>query len=196
MPTLGGRALAALASAALASAALATGLPARADAATLYDFAWSGNSFSAMGSLVLAESVGVGDSFTTSDVLEFDLDLFDGSAAVASLQFPPFEGFDTITGTRHESTLSITDLVVGESGGLFGCTAGDCLSGEVFFDTAATPGASVDFGSTEAARASFVFTEIPEPAGSLPIAAALLALGALRARATAAGGASSTARPA
>lgn len=170
---------------AVAVAALVVGAPtlarAQVGAATLYDFAWSGNSFSATGSLSLDAAVGVGDSFTEADVLDFELMLFDGASLVATLAFPPFEGFDTIRGTRTESGLDMTDLVVGDAGVQFGCTAGDCLSGEVFFETAATPGATVDFGSEVAARASFVFTEVPEPGLPASGAVALAALVALHA---------------
>lgn len=166
---------------AAALAALVAGGPSLAGAATLYDFAWSADSYSATGSLTLDDAVGIGDPFTEADVLDFELALFDGGSQLAMLAFPPFEGFDTIRGTRADATLSITDLVVGDDGVQFGCTAGDCLSGELFFDTPATRGVTVDFGSPAAARASFVFTEAPEPELSASGAAALAALVALRA---------------
>jgi hypothetical protein len=162
--------------------AIVAGLGPVASAGILYDFAWSGNSFSASGTLELDDTVGIGSPFTTGDVLAFELELFDGAAPVASLAFPPFDlPFDTIEGTRNESTLSITDLVVSDFGTLFGCTGGDCLSGVVFFATPSTPGAEVDFGSIEAARASFVFTELPEPDVSGSLGVALGALAGLRA---------------
>jgi len=154
-------------------------LGAPAGAATLYDFVWSGNAFSATGSLALDDAIGVGDPFTEADVLDFELALVTGGSVVATLAFPPFEGFDTIRGTRSGAGLSIRDLVVGDGIALFGCNAGDCLSGEMFFDTPATPGGLVDFGSAEAARASFVFTEVPAPGLPASGAAALAALAAL-----------------
>ena len=161
---------------------MAVGFAHAVRAGTLYAFGWSGNSFSATGTLELDDAVGIGSPFTTGDVLAFELELFDGAAPVASLAFPPFDlPFDTIEGTRNESTLSITDLVVSDFGILFGCTAGDCLSGVVFFATPSTPGAEVDFGSIEAARASFVFTELPEPDVSGSLGVALGALAGLRA---------------
>lgn len=155
-------------------------LGAPAGAATFYDFAWSGNSWSATGSLALDDAVGVGDPFTEADVLDFDLALAAGGSVVATLAFPPFEGFDAIRGTRTGPGLSITDLVVGDGIVLLGCNAGNCLSGEVFFETPETPGGLVDFGSAEAARASFVFTEVPAPGLPASGAAALAALAALR----------------
>ena len=162
--------------------AIVAGLGPVASAGIFYDFAWSGNSFSASGTLELDDTVGVGTPFTTGDVLAFELELFDGAVPVGSLAFPPFGlPFDTIEGTRTASTLSITDLVVSESGILFGCDAGDCLSGAVFFSTPSTPDALVDFGSIEAARASFVFTEAPEPDVSRSVGIVLGALAGLRA---------------
>jgi hypothetical protein len=153
-----------------------------ASAAMLYAFAWSGNSFSATGTLELDDTIGIGAPFDTSDVLAFELDLFDGAVPVASLQFPPFDlPFDTIEGTRNASSLSIDDLVVSGFAILFGCNASDCLSGEVVFGTPSTPGGLVDFGSTPAARASFVFTEIPEPGATMSVGIVLVALAALRA---------------
>lgn len=156
-------------------------LPTGSTAATLYDFDWSGNSYSATGTMVLDGSIGVGEPFTTTDVLAFELELFDGAVSVASLQFPPFDlPFHTIVGTRNASDLSIDDLVVSDFGILFGCTAGDCLSGAVFFSTPSTPGVEVDFGSIEAARASFVFTEAPEPEAMASAGVVLAALAGLR----------------
>jgi outer membrane lipoprotein SlyB len=152
--------------------------------ATFYSFSWNGNSFSATGTLELAGSIDVGEDFQTTDVLEFGLDLFDGGTPVASLHFPPFDlPFDTIKGTRNASSLAIEDLVVSGFAVLFGCSAGDCLSGEVFFETPATQNGLVDFGSIFAARASFVFTETaPEPGVTASFALVALALALLRAR--------------
>jgi hypothetical protein len=159
---------------------IAVGFGPAAGAATLYAFAWSGNSFSATGTLELDDAVGIGAPFETSDVLAFELDLFNGAAPVATLQFPPFDlPFDTIEGTRNAASLSIDDFIVSGFAILFGCNAGDCLSGEVAFGTPSTPGALVDFGSPPAARASFVFTEIPEPGATMSAAVVLVALAGL-----------------
>lgn len=161
---------------------IAVALPLAAGAATFYDFTWSGNSFSAAGTLELDDSVGVGAPFTIADVLAFELELRDGGVPVASLAFPPFDlGFHTIEGTREASSLSIDDLIVSDFAILFGCEGSDCLSSVVYFDTPATPGATVDFGSIAAARASFVFTEVPEPGAAGALAASGATLAALRA---------------
>lgn len=149
--------------------------------ATFYDFSWSGNSFSATGILELDDAIDVGEDFALGDVVSFELELFDGASSVASLSFPPFDPpFHTIEGTRNASSLSIDDLIVSGFAILFGCEAGDCLSGVVWFDTPATNDAQVDFGSTPAARASFVFTETPEPGATLASTMAVAALAALR----------------
>jgi hypothetical protein len=149
-----------------------------ASAATFYDFMWSdGGSLSATGFLALDDAVGVGDPFDTSDVLEFDLELFEGGISQGTGEFPPFDpDFHALEGTRGVSGLSIVDLYVSVPFGIrFGCEAGDCLSGRVFFEATV-----VDFGSTAAARASFVFTEVPEPGVEGSIAAALAALAVMR----------------
>jgi hypothetical protein len=161
---------------ALAGAALFTQ---SAGAATLYDFGWSdGGSLSATGSLTLHDSVGVGAPFDKDDVLAFDLELFDGAVTQGTGHFPPFDPvFHALEGTRSASGLAIVDLYVSVPFGIrFGCDAGDCLSGSVYFNAG-----TVDFGSTAAARASFVFTEVPEPGAEASIATALMALAVLRA---------------
>ena len=153
---------------------------AQSASATLYDFMWSGNSFSATGTLELSNAVGIGASFDKSDVLSFQVELFDGAVSVAMDSFPPFDDFDALKGTRNPSSLSINDLIVSEPGIFFGCDAGDCLSGRVAFGTPSTSGAKVDFGSIAAARASFVFTEVPEPGAESLLAAALVTIAGLR----------------
>ena len=151
-----------------------------ASAGILYDFSWGFDSLSATGTMELNSSVGIGESFDISDVLAIDLELFDGGVSVQTIASPPDEfdpPFDTIKGTRNASNLSMIDFVL-SFGPLFGCTAGDCLSGEVFF-----PGVPpVDFGSITAARESFVLTELPEPGTELLLPVAVLSLAAVRRR--------------
>ena len=67
-------------------------------------------------------------------------------------------------------TVAITALSIGSA------SAGDCLSGRVDFEAE-----KVNFGSTAAAQASFVFTETPEPGSAASIATALAAIAAMRA---------------
>jgi hypothetical protein len=150
-----------------------------ATAATFYQFSWSdGGSLSATGSLALDDGVGVGDPFDKDDVLVFDLELFEGAISQGTADFPPFDPvFHALKGTRSGSGLDIVDLYVSVPFGIrFGCTAGDCLSGEVYFNVM-----TVDFGSTPAARASFVFTEAPDPGAGLSAVMALVALVGMRA---------------
>lgn len=170
-----GRVRRALALAALVLAGTAHSSPS-AGAATLFDFDWSdGGTLSATGSLVLHDSVGVGQPFDASDVLAFDLELFEDSVSQGTGSFPPFDPvFHALEGTRSAAGLEIVDLYVSVPFGIrLGCEAGDCLSGSVFF-----VGQTIDFGSTAAARASFVFTAVPEAGARGSILAALLAVGA------------------
>jgi len=148
-------------------------------AATLYDFTWSdGDSLSAIGSLILGDSVGVGDPFDVGDVISFDLELFDGAVSQGTGAFPPFDPvFHALEGTRAASSLAIVDFYVSVPFGIrLGCDAEDCLSGGVFFLAM-----NVDFGSIAAARGSFVFTEIPEPGAVAAMLAAMVAILGLRA---------------
>jgi hypothetical protein len=151
-----------------------------ASAATFYDFSWTdGGSLSATGFLSLDDSVGVGEPFDKGDVLAFDLELFDGAVSRGTGHFPPFNPtFHALKGTRAAASLAIVDLYVSTpSIPQFGCDAGDCLGGAVFFEQT-----TVDFGSTAAARASFVFTQTtPEPGAALSLVAALVALVGMRA---------------
>jgi hypothetical protein len=145
-----------------------------ATAATLFDFHWSdGASRSATGSLVLDDSVGVGDPFDKDDVIAFDVELVDGTTSAGTGHFPPFDpDFHALMGTRSASALNVTDLYVSVPFGIrFGCDVGDCLSGRVYFNAA-----TVEFGTIPAARASFEFVEVPEPGAETSIAAALAVL--------------------
>src|SRR5215468_7341082 len=106
-------------------------------AATFYAFTWSdGGSRSATGSLALDDSVGVGQPFDKDDVLDFDLELFDGAVSQGAGHFPPFDPvFHALKGTRAAASLAIVDLYVSSPSILqFGCDAGDCLGGAVFFE--------------------------------------------------------------
>src|SRR5262245_13202425 len=104
----GGRVRRALA---LLCAALAAG---SASAATFYDFSWSdGGSLSATGFLALNDSVGVGQPFDKDDVLDFDIEIFDGAVSHGTGHFPPFNpAFHALEGTRAAASLAITDLYV------------------------------------------------------------------------------------
>lgn len=164
-----------------AAVALAALLAPSAGAGTLYDFAWSGNSYSASGSMELSSSVGLGDSFTSSDVLDLQVELFDGATSVGTIGSADFvAGSDVLEGTRTAPTLSITDVYLTAFGTTLGCDAVGCFLGLVQFHTPSTPNATVDFGTTEAARASFVFTEVPEPRLAASLALAGLTLATLR----------------
>ena len=139
----------------------------------IYDFSWSGGeSFTASGTLLLSDSVGVEDPFDLGDVVSFEIELFDDGSSVGAGTFPPFdEVFHALDGTRKASSLSINDLIVTVPFGItFGCDVGDCLSGRVAFESFGT---TVDFGSRQAAQESFVFTEVPEPGRGGLLAAAL-----------------------
>ena len=50
--------------------------------ARMYDFSWSGNSFSATGTMELSNAIGVGESFDATDVLALEVELFDGAVSV------------------------------------------------------------------------------------------------------------------
>lgn len=159
---------------------LACFLAPAARAGTFYDFSWSFAPYSASGTMELSSSIDVGDSFHITDVLMIDVELFDGGVSVDRITSPPIvfnPPFDEIKGTRNATDLAMIDFLISNDH-LFGCTAGDCLSGEVFFPTA--PSGTVDFGSIQAARESFVFTQVPEPADVWALAAAGVALAGLR----------------
>ena len=148
----------------------------------IYDFSWSGGqSFTASGTLLLSDSVGVGSPFELADVVSFQLELFDGGSSVGTGSFPPFdETFHALEGTRQASSLDINDLIVTVPFGItFGCDAGDCLSGRVAFESFAT---TVDFGSRQAAQESFVFSEVPAPGRGVLLAAALATMAVIRPR--------------
>jgi hypothetical protein len=152
-----------------------------AGAATLYDFDWSGGeAYSATGSVVLSGAVGVGDPFDAGDVVALDVELFDGAASVGTIGFADLQGGDILEGTRNASTLSITDIYLTAFAVSFGCNGPGCLFGLVQFHTPSTGSSNVDFGTAEAAQASFHFTEVPEPAADAALALALLTLRALR----------------
>jgi hypothetical protein len=85
-----------------------------------------------------------------------------------------------LEGTRKASSLSITDIYLTAFAISFGCNAPECLFGLVQFHTPSTGSSNVDFGSAEAAQASFRFTEVPEPAAEAALALVLLTLGLLR----------------
>jgi len=154
-----------------------TALFAQSADATSYDFSWSGDSFSATGIMELSDAIGVGDPFDSGDVLALKIDLFDGGVFVGMVGFPS-QSFDVLEGTRNESSLSITDLlldVVGPGATLFGCEAPGCLFGRVLFQTPSTLSGQVEFGTTMAAQESFVFT-VPEPSPQLLQALALFSI--------------------
>ncbi len=157
---------------------------AQSASATLYDFSWSGNSFSATGTMELSNLIGVGESFDAADVLALEVELFDGAVSVAMVDFP-FSAGETLEGTRNASSLSIIDLFFGISAAgsnNFGCEAVGCLFGTVLFRTPSTPSGQVEFGSTAAARESFVFTQVPEPGTQLLQALALVTIAGMRSR--------------
>jgi hypothetical protein len=161
--------------AALAALCLAPG----ARAGILYDFSFSFEQYSASGTLVLSDTVGVGEEFSSEDVELYELELFNDSSSVGAAEFPPFEGFGVVEGTRNASSLSMSDLVVSEPFGIiFGCTASDCLfTGEIFFTSA--PGGRLEIGTPQAALDSFVFIEVPEPNATALFAAALTTVAGL-----------------
>jgi hypothetical protein len=169
-------------SARAAAVALAAFLAPNAGAATLYDFDWSGGaSFSASGTMELSSAIGIGDPFSSGDVLGLDVELFDGATSVGTIDYAAFQdGGDTLEGIRNASSLSILDIYIASFGVTLGCDAVGCAFGLVQFYTPSTPLATVDFGSTEAARASFVFTEVPEPGGAPSLALALLTIAGMR----------------
>ncbi len=151
--------------------------------ATMYNFSWSGDSFSASGTMVLSNAIGVGDPFDSADVLTLEIDLFDDGVFVGMVNFPS-QIFDILEGTRNASSLSITDLlldVAAAGSTLFGCEAPGCLFGRVLFQTPSTRSGQVEFGSTMAAQESFVFT-VPEPATQLLQALALVSIAGMRSR--------------
>lgn len=153
---------------------------AQSASATMYNFSWSGNSFSATGTMELSNVIGVGESFDAADVLALEVELFDAAVSVAMVDFPS----PTLEGTRNASSLSITDLlldVAAAGSTLFGCEAPGCLFGRVLFQTPSTPSGQVEFGSTMAAQESFVFT-VPEPATQLLQALALVSIAGMRSR--------------
>ena len=151
-----------------------------ARAGILYDFSFSFEQYSASGQLVMSDAVGVGEEFDFNDVESFDLDFFVSGGPVGSSSYPPWPGFDVVVGTRNASSLAMMDLSVSDIDNWFGCRGGDCLfEGEVVFPTAPM---DLVLGSPQAARDSFVFTELPEPGSGLMIAAALATLVALRSR--------------
>jgi hypothetical protein len=166
----------------MAAVAMAACLAQGAGAATLYDFDWSGGaSFSASGTMELGSAIGIGDPFGSDDVLALDVELFDGATSVGTIDYASFQqGGDTLEGTRNASSLSILDLYLTSFGVTLGCEAVGCLFGGVQFFTPSTPGAVVEFGSTEAARASFVFTQVPEPGVEWSLVLALLAIAGMR----------------
>ena len=145
-----------------------------------YEFGWSFPPYSGSGLLVLSDSIGVGQDFVLDDIESIEIDLFDGDTVVASQTSPPepFDPpFDVIKGTREAGSLSMLEFAIGLPSfpGFFGCNDTNCFSGEVRF-----PGVGdLDFGSPEAARASFVLTELPEPGAGLSLAAMGLGLAAL-----------------
>lgn len=154
-----------------------------AHAGTHYDFAWSAETFSATGTLELSSSVGVGDPFDPSDVLALDVELFDAATFVGKIDFLDFSaGGDALAGTRDPSSLVIEDLFLDSASVGFGCASIGCASGVVVFETTQTPAGSVDFGSAGTARASFVFTEVPEVDGQAWIALAAISALCVRAR--------------
>jgi hypothetical protein len=164
-----------------AAVALAALLAPSAGAGTLYDFSWSGNSYSATGTMVLRDAIGLGDPFTAADVLDLHVELFDGASSVGTIGFADFvPGSDVLEGTRTAPILSITDVYLTAFGTTLGCDAVGCFLGLVQFHTLSTPNGSVDFGTTEAAQASFVFTEVPEPGLPASLALAGLTLAGLR----------------
>ena len=65
---------------------------AQSASATMYDFSWSGNSFSATGTMELSNAIGVGESFDATDVLALEVELFDGAVSVAMVDFPSPSG--------------------------------------------------------------------------------------------------------
>lgn len=151
-------------------------------AATFFDFSWTdGGTLTAVGSLTLDDSVGVGEAFDKNDVLAFELELFDGVVSQGMGAFPPFDPvFHALNGMRAASSLDINDLYVTVPFGIrLGCDAGDCLSGGIYFDAM-----NVDFGSREAAQASFVFTQAPEAGAEASVLTALAALVWLASRPT------------
>ena len=150
----------------------------RANAGVLYDFSFSFEQYSASGTLILSDAVAVGAEFDSDDVESYVLELFNDGISVATGDFP-FDNFNVVEGTRNASSLSISDLVVSETGIIFGCTVGDCLFDvEVFFTSA--PGGQLDVGTAQAVRDSFVFIEVPEPSAVALFAAALTTLAGLR----------------
>jgi len=162
--------------------ALALSLAGTASAGSvIYDFSWSGGeSFTASGTLLLSDSIGLEDPFDLSDVVSFEIELFDDSVSVGTGSFPPFDDFNAIDGTRNASSLSINDLLVTVPFGItFGCNVGDCLSGRVAFESFGT---TVDFETGQAAQQSFVFTEVPAPSRGVLHAAALATIAMIRFR--------------
>ena len=71
------------------------------------------------------------------------------------------------------------DLSVSDFDNWFGCRNGDCLfEGQIVFPSAPS---DLILGTPQAARDSFVFTKLPEPASASLLVAALATIAALRA---------------
>jgi len=149
-----------------------------ASAVTVWDFSWMGDGYSAEGTLLLSDDVGIGESFNISDVISFEFEMFDGAVLVAMGE-TPFPGFGLIQGTRNEFSLNINDFVFSGNGIFYGCDVGDCFSVTVRFGPTSQISVIVDFTTQAAARASFVFV-VPEPSPSLSFALALACIACLR----------------
>lgn len=155
-------------------------LASRAHAGIAYDFSWEFPPYSGSGTLVLSDSIGVGQSFDIDDFELIDIDLFDGEDFVTGMTSPPdaLDPSALIDGTRNASSLSLEDILIAGPGftGLFGCRNNNCFTGLVAFPGVA---GNLDFGSGEAAIASFVLTEAPEPGAASATLGALLAIASI-----------------